>query len=54
MDFGDVIVKTLKLFHDRKNILANYQKQFKYLLVDEFQDTNFAQNELAILLFRKK
>ena len=53
MDFGDVIVKTLKLFRDRKNILANYQKQFKYLLVDEFQDTNFAQNELAILLSGK-
>ncbi|HKB88170.1 MAG TPA: ATP-dependent DNA helicase [Patescibacteria group bacterium] len=53
MDFGDVIVKTLKLFRDRKNILASYQKQFKYLLVDEFQDTNYAQNELAIMLSGK-
>lgn len=50
LDFGDLIVKTLKLFRDRPNILAEYQKQFKYLLVDEFQDTNYAQNELTKLL----
>jgi len=54
LDFGDVIVKTLKLFRDRPNILAEYQKQFKYLLVDEFQDTNFAQNELVKLLVGKR
>jgi DNA helicase-2/ATP-dependent DNA helicase PcrA len=53
MDFGDVIVKTLKLFRDRPNILREYQKQFKYLLVDEFQDTNYAQNELIKLLVGK-
>ncbi len=53
MDFGDLIVKTLELFRQRKNILANYQKQFKHVLVDEFQDTNHAQNELAILLAGK-
>jgi DNA helicase-2/ATP-dependent DNA helicase PcrA len=50
MDFGDLIVKTLKLFRDRPNVLKQYKKQFKYILVDEFQDTNFAQNELAVLL----
>ena len=50
LDFGDVIIKTLKLFRDRPNILREYQKQFKYVLIDEFQDTNYAQNELAILL----
>ncbi len=50
MDFSDLIANTLKLFRERKNILINYQKKFKYILVDEFQDTNFAQNELAILL----
>jgi len=49
-DFGDLIVKTLELFRRRPNILKQYQKQFKYILVDEFQDTNYAQNELAILL----
>lgn len=53
MDFGDVIVKTLQLFRTRPNILKEYQKQFKYLLVDEFQDTNFAQNELTKLLAGK-
>ena len=50
MDFGDLISNTLKLFRTRKNVLRQYQEQFKYILVDEFQDTNFAQNELAILL----
>ncbi len=50
MDFADLISNTLKLFRTRKTILARYQKQFKYILVDEFQDTNFAQNELVKLL----
>jgi DNA helicase-2/ATP-dependent DNA helicase PcrA len=54
MDFADLIANTLKLFRSRKNILQQYQNQFKYILVDEFQDTNFAQNELAILLAGKK
>ena len=53
MDFGDLITKTLKLFRDRPNILAEYQKQFKYVLVDEFQDTNYAQNELTQILAGK-
>ena len=53
MDFGDLIVKALLLFRKRPNILKQYQKQFKYVLVDEFQDTNYAQNELAILLAGK-
>jgi len=50
LDFGDLIIKTLKLFRDRPNILKEYQKRFKYLLVDEFQDTNYAQYELLKLL----
>jgi DNA helicase-2/ATP-dependent DNA helicase PcrA len=50
MDFGDLIIKTLILFRQRKNVLKEYQKQFKYILIDEFQDTNFAQNEIAKLL----
>lgn len=53
LDFGDLIVKTINLFEKRPNILASYQKQFKYILIDEFQDTNFAQNELALLLSGK-
>jgi len=54
IDFGDLITNTLKLFRSRKNILAQYQQQFKYVLVDEFQDTNYAQNQLALLLAGKK
>jgi DNA helicase-2/ATP-dependent DNA helicase PcrA len=47
VDFGDLILLTLKLFRERKNILAKYRKQFKYILVDEFQDTNYTQNVLV-------
>lgn len=50
MDFSDLIANALKLFRTRKNILKKYQEQFHYVLVDEFQDTNYAQNLLAILL----
>ncbi len=50
MDFSDLISNTLLLFRTRPNVLKRYQDQFKFVLVDEFQDTNFAQNELAILL----
>jgi len=50
MDFSDLISNTLLLFRTRKNILKKYQTQFKFVLVDEFQDTNYAQNELAIHL----
>lgn len=50
LDFGDLINYTLKLFKTRPNILKHYQKKFKYILVDEFQDTNFAQYELVRLL----
>jgi DNA helicase-2/ATP-dependent DNA helicase PcrA len=50
MDYADLISQTLKLFRSRRTVLKRYQEQFKYLLIDEFQDTNFAQNELAILL----
>ncbi len=50
MDYGDLISNTLKVFRNRKTILKQYQKQFKYVLIDEFQDTNFAQNELGVML----
>jgi DNA helicase-2/ATP-dependent DNA helicase PcrA len=50
MDFSDMIGNILKLFRTRKNILKKYQEQFQFILVDEFQDTNFSQNEMAILL----
>lgn len=54
MDFSDLIANTLTLFRTRPNVLRSYQEQFSYILVDEFQDTNFAQNEMAILLSGKK
>lgn len=50
MDFGDLISNTLKLFRTRKTVLRQYQKQFKYILVDEFQDTNYAQYALLKVL----
>ncbi|TSC55940.1 MAG: hypothetical protein G01um101418_511 [Parcubacteria group bacterium Gr01-1014_18] len=50
LDFGDLIRFTLRLFRERPAILAKYQNQFQYVLVDEFQDTNWAQFELVRLL----
>lgn len=50
MDFSDLISNSLKLLRERPHILKKYLDKFKFILVDEFQDTNFAQNELAILL----
>ncbi|MFA5770938.1 MAG: UvrD-helicase domain-containing protein, partial [Patescibacteria group bacterium] len=49
-DFGDLIVYTIKLFKDRPNILKYYRQKFKYIMVDEFQDTNLAQYELVKML----
>ena len=50
LDFGDLISWTLKLFRQRPPVLQKYQKQFKHILVDEFQDTNFAQLQLIKVL----
>lgn len=50
LDFGDLISFSLKLFRTRVSILKKYQNQFKYVLVDEFQDTNISQLELIKLL----
>jgi len=50
LDFGDLINYTLRLFRRRPHILKFYQHKFKYILVDEFQDTNWAQYELVKLL----
>ncbi|MBI4137519.1 ATP-dependent helicase, partial [Candidatus Roizmanbacteria bacterium] len=50
MDFSDLISNTLTLFRKRPNVLGHYRRQFKHILVDEFQDTNIAQYELIKLL----
>ncbi|MBI4276248.1 ATP-dependent helicase, partial [Candidatus Uhrbacteria bacterium] len=50
LDFGDLLLYTLRLFRERPNILKKYQEQFKYVLVDEFQDTNWVQYEMVKLL----
>ena len=50
MDFGDQVVLPLKLFRTRPHILKRYQEKFRYILVDEFQDTNYAQFQLVRLL----
>lgn len=49
-DFSDLIYFTIRLFSTRKNVLDKYRKRFKFILVDEFQDTNFAQYELIKML----
>ena len=50
MDFSDLIYYLLKLFRTRDNLLKKYQEQFRYVLIDEFQDTNIAQYSLIKLL----
>lgn len=53
MDFDDLIVNTIKLFETCPDVLENYQNKFKYILVDEYQDTNYAQYKLIKLLTGK-
>ena len=50
MDFDDLLVQTVELFRRNPDVLAHYQERFKHLLVDEYQDTNKAQNEMVVLL----
>ncbi len=50
MDFDDLIVKTVELFKADGEVLKGYQNRFKYIMVDEYQDTNTAQFELIRLL----
>ena len=50
MDFGDLILFTVKLFENNNDIAEIYRKNFKYILVDEYQDTNFIQNKWLKLL----
>lgn len=53
LDFDDLIVKTVELFQNCGDVLESYQERFKYIMVDEYQDTNTAQFELIRLLALK-
>ncbi len=50
MDFDDLIMMTLRLFDQNKDVLAYYQQRYQYIHVDEYQDTNHAQYQLVKLL----
>ena len=53
LDFDDLIVKTVELFQNNSEVLNYYQERFKYIMVDEYQDTNLAQFKLVSLLASK-
>ncbi len=53
LDFGDLLEKTLWLMQNRKTILNSLQNKYKYIFVDEFQDTNYTQARIAYLLSDK-
>ena len=53
LDFDDLIVKTVELFQSCSDVLESYQERFKYIMVDEYQDTNTAQFKLISLLASK-
>ena len=50
MDFADLVYNLLRLFQKRPNVLKRYRQQYRYVLVDEFQDTNISQYQLIELL----
>ena len=50
MDFDDLLFYTFLLFRDHPEVLARYQDQFRFILVDEYQDTNFAQHSIVLQL----
>ncbi len=52
MDFDDLLFYTFLLFRDCPDVLARYQEQFRYVLVDEYQDTNVAQHSIVLQLTR--
>jgi DNA helicase-2/ATP-dependent DNA helicase PcrA len=53
IDFDDIIMLTVRLFREHKDVLAKYQERFRYLMVDEYQDTNAAQYLLLRFLAEK-
>ncbi|MBQ4156043.1 MAG: UvrD-helicase domain-containing protein [Clostridia bacterium] len=53
MDFDDMIANTVKLFTENPDVLEKYQERYKYIVVDEYQDTNHAQYRLVKLLSKR-
>ena len=53
LDFDDLLVKTVQLFQTQADVLENYQERFRYIMVDEYQDTNTVQFEMVRLLSSK-
>ena len=53
LDFDDLLLKTVQLFEEQPEVLENYQERFKYIMVDEYQDTNTVQFRLVSLLADK-
>lgn len=53
IDFGDQVCLVLKLFKEHPSVLKKYRERFKYILVDEFQDTNLSQYKLLLMLAGK-
>ncbi len=53
MDFDDLLVQTFVLLSQREDIRQKYVQRFQYVLVDEYQDTNYAQQEIVLLLTRE-
>jgi len=54
MDFDDLLIRTVRMFREHPDVLEHYQERFEHVLVDEYQDTNIAQNELVIQLGEAK
>lgn len=54
LDFDDLLCKTVELFEKEPDVLKQYQERFQYIMVDEYQDTNFAQFRLIYLLSKER
>jgi DNA helicase II / ATP-dependent DNA helicase PcrA len=50
MDFDDLLLNTVKLFREHPDVLGHYQRRFRHVLVDEYQDTNQVQNDIVVAL----
>ena len=48
MDFDDLLLRAVELFQKNPDVLEHYQRRFRHVLVDEYQDTNRVQNELVL------